>query len=68
MNPSECHHLMVMRVRSGILKMCTAMAPLEQRECAPTPSGANPSLVAPNRQALSLMTEMMFEALTERSP
>ena len=66
--PSERHHLMAMRVQSGIPEMCIAMAPSERRECVPTSSGANPSLAAPTRLHSSLMTVMMFKALTERIP
>ena len=68
MNPSERHLLMTMRVRSGMFAMCMAMALPEQRECAPTSSGENPSLDAPTRLHYSLMTARMLEALTERRP
>ena len=48
--------------------MCTAMNMPERRECVPTSFGANLSLDAPTRQISDLMTEIIFEALTERSP
>ena len=41
------------------------MATPERRDCAPTSSGANPSLDAPNRLHSAMMTVMMIEALTE---
>ena len=68
MNPSERHRLMAMRVQSGTPVVYMAMDPPEHRECIPTSSGANPCLFAPARQVSALMTEIMFEALTERSP
>ena len=68
MNPSERHWLMTMRFLSGTPVMCMAMAPPERRECTPTSSGENSSLAAPIRWVSVLMTEMMFEALTERRP
>ena len=48
--------------------MCMAMAPPEQGECDPTSYGANTSLVAPTQEVSDQMTEMISEALTERSP
>ena len=59
---------MAVGFRSGTPVMCMSMAPPEQRECVPTSSGANLSLAAPTRRVSALGTEMMFEALTERSP
>ena len=65
-SPSEHHRPMAMRVRSGTPAICMAMDPLEQRECQPTSSRANPSLDAPTFLNSTLMTEMMLEALTEQ--
>ena len=68
MNPSERHRPMTMRVQSGTPAVCVAMAPPERRECAQTSSGAILSLSVPTQSVSALMMEMMFEALTERSP
>ena len=68
MNPSKCHRPMVMRVRSGTPEICMAVAPPERRECAPMSSRENQSLAAPTQRVSALMTEIMFEVLTERSP
>ena len=68
MNLSKRHQPVATRVRYGNPAMCTAIAPPERRECLPTYSEANPSLAAPTRQVLAMMTEILFEALTERSP
>ena len=68
MNPSEHHRLMAMRVQYGTSAMCMAMNPPDQRECVPTSSGEIMSMAVPTRQVSALMTEMMFEALTKRSP
>ena len=45
-----------------------AVAPPERRECAPMSSRENQSLAAPTQRVSALMTEIMFEVLTERSP
>ena len=68
MNPSDLHCSMDMRVRSGTPAMCMAMTPPERRECVPTSFGANTSMAAPTQRVSDLRTEMMFEALNERSP
>ena len=68
MKLSERHLLMAMRFQSGAFAMCMAMDPPEQRECAPTSSGENPSLAAPTRLHSALRTVMMMEALTEQRP
>ena len=65
MNLSKRHRPMAMRILSGIPVMCMAMDPTEQIECVPTSSRENPSLAAPTRWASSLMTEMVFEVMTE---
>ena len=67
-NPSERHRPMAMRVRSGTPAVYIIMAPPERRECVPTSSGENPSLDVPTRLHSALMTDMIFEALTERRP
>ena len=68
MNPSECHSPMDIRVRSGTPAMCVTMAPPEQREYVPKSSGENLILAAPNWRVSALMSEIMFEALTELIP
>ena len=45
MSPSERHGPMVVRVLSGTPAIFMAMAPPEQRECAPTSSEVNPNIV-----------------------
>ena len=68
MNPSERHQQITMRVRSGTPIMCMAMAPPERKEFILTSSGANPSLAAPTQWVSALVTAMILEVLTERSP
>ena len=67
-NPSERHRPMAMRVQSGMLAMCMAMAPPERRECVSTSSGVYLSLAAPTCFHFDLMTAMLLEALIERRP
>ena len=67
-NHSERQRQMAMRVRSGTPAMCMSMDLPERRECDPESSWTNPSLATPTRWVLALMTEMMFEALTDRRP
>ena len=59
---------MAMRVRTGTPAMCMAMDLLEQRECALSSSGGNPSRAAPTCLHSALMTDMAFEAPTEHRP
>ena len=59
---------MAMRVLSGISVIFIPVALLDIIECVPTSSETNPSLAAPTLQFTALMTEIMFEALTEWSP
>ena len=68
MNPSKRHRPMVMRVRYGTPAICTAVAPPERRECAQMSSRENQSLAAPTQRVSTLMTEIMFEVLTEGIP
>ena len=68
MNPRERHQTMAKKVPYGTPVMCTAMVHPNQREYVLTSSGANPSLAAPIQQVIALMTEMIFEVLTEGSP
>ena len=62
-NPSNFHRPIAMSVRSGTPEMGMAMAPLEQRECVPASSGANPSMAAPTLMILAQRTPMISEAL-----
>ena len=48
--------------------MDMAVAPPERRECVPTSSGANLSIVEITRWFSALRTEIMYEALVESIP
>ena len=65
MNPIKRHQPMSMRVPSGTPVMCMAVTPPERRDCFPTSFGVNPSMDVPTCWFAALMTEMIFEALTE---
>ena len=67
-NHCKRHWSMNMKVRSGTPVMRMAMAPPERRECVPMSSGENPRVATLNRRVSALMTEIMFQALTEWSP
>ena len=58
---------MAMRVRSGIPTMCMVMDPPDQRECAPTYSGARPIMAAPTLDISFWRTVTMTKALMEWS-
>ena len=67
-NPSKRHRPVAMRVWYGTPAMCVAMSPPERKECVPASSGANLSLATTTCLHSALMTEMMFEVLTEQRP
>ena len=57
---------MTMIVHSGTPSMCMAMAPPEQREYNPTPSGRKPRWDAPTLVALVWITAMISKFLIEQ--
>ena len=57
---------MAMRVKSGTLVMCMAMALPYQIYCVLASSRANPSLAAPTLVASIRKTVIIYESLTER--